>query len=114
MVKDKVLLTTSVLSLFAGYFAYDYVLKVAPDYSIISIVFTLLVSLGIFSLSEKGKSFWSFFGDTKKEFSKIFFPDGKEVFEGFIVVLIFCSVAMALIWFLDGVFLNIYNSLMVK
>lgn len=114
MVKDKILLTTSLLSLFAGYFVYDYVLKVFPDYSIISVVFTLLISLGIFSTSSKGKSFWSFFGETKKEFKKIYFPAFKEVLEGFVVVLIFCSVAMAIIWALDGVFLNLYNSLMVK
>ncbi len=114
MVKDRILLTTSVLSLFAGYFVYDYILKVSPDYSIISIVFTFLISLGVFSLSNKGKSFWSFFGETRKEFSKIYFPAFKEVMEGFVVVLVFCSVAMAIIWLLDGVFLNIYNSLMVK
>lgn len=114
MLKDKILLTTSTLSLVGGYFVYDHILRTAPDYSILTMVFVLLFSMGIFSFSNKGKGFWSFLGETKKEFSKIYFPAFNEVMQGFVVVMIFCSVAMAIIWFLDGVFLNIYNSLMVK
>lgn len=114
MIKDKILLSTSVLSLIGGYFVYDYIFKTMPDYSIISIALTFLLSIGLFSLSNKGQSFWKFLGNTKQEFGKIYFPESKEVFEGFGVVIIFCCVSMAIIWFLDGIFLNIYNSLMIK
>lgn len=112
MIKNKIILTTSLISLLGGYFVYDYISRFYTNYSIIAVVFVMALSLSIFSFSLEGKRFWSFFGDVKREFRKIYFPKIGEVMEGLGVVFLFCSVSMSLIWFLDGVFLNLYTSLM--
>lgn len=112
MIKNKIILTTSLISLFGGYFVYDYISRFHANYSIIAVLFIILISMGIFSFSLEGKRFWNFFSEVKLEFKKIYFPNIKEVMQGLGVVFVFCSVSMTLIWFLDGIFLNIYNSLM--
>lgn len=114
MLKDKIINGLSFLILLSGYFVYEQVQRLAPSYSIIAMVGILMVSLGFFSFSSDGKRFWNFFKDVKLEFKKIHFPKLPEVVNGLLVVFLFCSVSMFVIWFFDGIFLNIYNSLMVK
>lgn len=114
MLKDKIINTASLITLLSGYFVYDAVQEINANYSILAMIGMLVVSLGVFSLSQDGKNFWGFFKDVKVEFRKIHFPKFPEVVNGLIVVFVFCAVSMALLWFLDGIFLNIYNMLMVK
>ena len=112
MIKDKISITMSILTLLGGYFAYEYMTKVNQSYALITIILIMAVALGIFSISTKGKSFWLFFSDVKSEFTKIYFPKFKEVLNGLFVVFIFCAFFMTLIAGMDSVFLNLYNSLM--
>tara|TARA_Y100001960_G_scaffold334141_1_gene445767 strand:- start:61237 stop:61578 length:342 start_codon:yes stop_codon:yes gene_type:complete len=112
MLKNKIILGTSLISLFGGYFIYDYTARFHSNYAIMAVIAVMAIALSIFSFSNEGKRFWNFFGDVKKEFKKIYFPKLPEVIEGLAVVFVFCAVAMSVIWFLDGVFLNLYNSLM--
>lgn len=114
MLKDKIVNGLSIATLLSGYFVYEKIQSIDPNYSLIAMIGMIMISLMVFSLSKDGKRFWGFFKDVKVEFKKIHFPKFPEVVNGFFVVIVFCSVAMALIWFLDGVFLNIYNLLMVK
>lgn len=112
MIKDKISIGASITTLIGGYFAYDYMTRMNPNYALVTMIFIMLISLGIFSLSTQGKSFWNFFGDVKKEFGKIYFPKFKEVLNGLFVVFIFCSFFMTLIAGMDHMFLHLYNSLM--
>jgi preprotein translocase subunit SecE len=112
LIKDKIINGISFITLLSGYFVYDQVQSINPNYSILAMIAILLVSLGIFSFSTNGKDFWNFFKDVKSEFGKIHFPQFPEVVNGLGVVFIFCAISMAVIWFLDGIFLNAYNMLM--
>lgn len=112
MTKDKISISTSILTLVGGYFAYEHMVTINQNYALITLIVILGISLGIFSISTQGKSFWSFFADVKKEFGKIYFPKFKEVLNGLFVVFIFCAFFMSLIAGMDSVFLNLYNSLM--
>lgn len=112
MIKDKISMSLSILSLLGGYFAYEYMIKINQNYALITIILIMAISLGIFSISSQGKQFWSFFAGVKSEFGKIYFPRVKEVMNGLVVVIIFCAFFMTLIAGMDSVFLNLYNSLM--
>jgi len=112
MIKDKISIAMSISTLLGGYFAYEYMTKINQNYALITIILIMGISLGIFSVSRQGKTFWSFFSDVKSEFGKIFFPKFKEVINGLFVVLVFCTFFMTLIAGMDSVFLNLYNSLM--
>ena len=112
MIKNKVYNSISGLILASGYFVYDYVLNVNANYSIIAMLLILSISLGVFSLSDQGKTFWLFFKGVKAEFGKIFFPKSNEILNGLFVVLLFSLVLMVIIGAMDHVFLNLYNSLM--
>lgn len=109
MIKDKIFMSLAIINLFTGYFVYDYINRINSNYDLISLIGILAFSLLIFSFSTKGKSFWLFLGDIKKEFSKIYFPKMNEVLNGLKVVFLFVTSFMILIWLLDSMFLKLYQ-----
>lgn len=109
MIKDKVFMGLAIINLFTGYFVYDYISRINPNYEVISLMGILAFSLVIFSFSTKGKSFWLFLGDIKREFAKIYFPKMNEVLNGLKVVFIFVISFMIIIWLLDSMFLKLYQ-----
>ena len=72
MLKNKIILGTSLISLFGGYFIYDYTARFHSNYAIMAVIAVMAIALSIFSFSNEGKRFWNFFGDVKKEFKKMF------------------------------------------
>lgn len=111
MIKNRLIIGLSILTLIGGYFIYNHMIQFNQNYALVTIISILVLATGIFSLSDEGRKFWNFFKDVKQEFKKIYFPKGKEVLNGLIVVFVFCVFFLILIGVMDTFFLKLYNSL---
>ena len=99
--KDSVLMTLSVVVLFAGIVAFYWYDELALPFRIAMVVAGLAAAAGLMWFSWYGREFWQFVQASRIELRKVVWPQREETIQTTVVVFIFAALMGVFFWALD-------------
>src|SRR5277367_3157089 len=99
--KDSVLMTLSVVVLFAGIVAFYWYDELALPFRIAMVVAGVVAAGGLMWFSWYGREFWQFALAARIELRKVVWPEREETIKTTYVVFIFAIVMGVFFWLLD-------------
>jgi preprotein translocase subunit SecE len=102
---DKIKLLLAVLLVVAGVAGFYYFADLPALVRVLLVVGGLVAASVVFFLTQPGKAFFVYAGESREEARKVVWPTRKETMQTTGVVLVFVLVMALFLWFVDSMLL---------